>query len=74
VDVYHGVNLDLDTIVRPAWPAGLEVTTRKEPMPGWLRLTVLGGGIAAYLIVLAVGASLGGIAWPRSRSPAPHRR
>jgi hypothetical protein len=138
VDVYHGVNLDLDTIVRSAWPAGLEVTTRKEPtmfgvpllassawqlvfglygyvlpfvlyaawtslalwdlarredlgraatvawilvvlvvpflgviayhvvgrpkLPGWLRLTVLGGGIAAYLIVLAVGASLGGIA------------
>jgi hypothetical protein len=31
-------------------------------LPGWLRLTVIGGGIAAYLIVLAVGASLGGIA------------
>jgi hypothetical protein len=138
VDVYRGLDLDLGAIGRPAWPAGIEVTTSKEPVmlgvpilassawqivfglygyvlpfvlyaawtslalwdlarredlgraativwvlgilvvpflgvvayhafgrpkiPGWLRLTVLGGGLAAYLIVLAVGASLGGIA------------
>ncbi|HVD15107.1 MAG TPA: PLDc N-terminal domain-containing protein [Actinomycetota bacterium] len=138
VNVYTGLHLDLDAIALPAWPAGLEVTTRKEPtmfgvpilassawqlvfglygyvlpfvlyaawtslalwdlarredlgraatiawilvvlvvpflgvvayhvagrpkLPGWLRLTVLAGGIAAYLIVLAVGAWMGGIA------------
>jgi plastocyanin len=137
VNVYTGLSLDLDAIARPAWPAGLEVTTRKEPtmfglpllasspwqlvfgiygyllpfvlyaawtslalwdlarrddlgrpatvawvlailvvpflgvvayhvagrpkIPGWLRLTVLAGGIAAYLVILAIGASLGGI-------------
>src|SRR6266545_1192314 len=31
VDVYTDLGLDLDTIARPAWPAGLQVTTRKEP-------------------------------------------
>ncbi len=138
VDVYTDLGLDLDTIARPAWPAGLQVTTRKEPtmfgvpilassawqlvfgiygyllpfvlyaawtslalwdlarredlgraatiawvlgilvvpfagviayhafgrpkIPGWLRLTVIGGGVAAYLVILAVGATLGGIA------------
>ena len=137
VNVYTSLHLDLDAIARPAWPAGLEVTTRKEPtmfgvpvlasspwqlvfglygyllpfvlyaawtslalwdlarredlgrpatvawvlailvvpflgvvayhvagrpkIPGWLRLAVLGGGVAAYLVILAVGASLGGI-------------
>jgi plastocyanin len=138
VNVYTSLHLDLDAIARPAWPAGLQVTTRKEPtmlglpllasspwqllfglygyllpfvlyaawtslalwdlarredlgrpatvawvlailvvpfagvvayhafgrprIPGWLRLAILGGGVAAYLVVLAVGASLGGIA------------
>lgn len=34
----------------------------RPKIPGWLRLAVLGGGVAAYLVILAVGASLGGIA------------
>jgi hypothetical protein len=31
-------------------------------LPGWLRAAVVGGGLAAYLLVLGVGAWLGGIA------------
>jgi Phospholipase_D-nuclease N-terminal len=34
----------------------------RPKLPGWLRATVIGGGLAAYLIILAVGALLGGIA------------
>lgn len=30
-------------------------------IPGWLRATFVGGGIAAYLVVLAVGALVGGV-------------
>jgi hypothetical protein len=31
-------------------------------LPAWLRAAVIGGGVAAYLVVLGVGAVLGGIA------------
>jgi plastocyanin len=31
-------------------------------LPAWLRAAVIGGGVAAYLVVLGVGALLGGIA------------
>jgi hypothetical protein len=31
-------------------------------LPGWLRAAVVGGGLVAYLVVLGVGALLGGIA------------
>ncbi|HEV8374244.1 MAG TPA: right-handed parallel beta-helix repeat-containing protein, partial [Actinomycetota bacterium] len=34
----------------------------RPKLPGWLRAAVVGGGLAAYLIILAVGALLGGIA------------
>jgi plastocyanin len=30
-------------------------------MPGWLRGTLVGGGLAAYLLVVAVGAAVGGV-------------
>jgi plastocyanin len=33
----------------------------RPKLPGWLRAAVIGGGIATWLIVLAVGAALGGI-------------
>ncbi len=33
----------------------------KSPLPGWLRGTVVGGGIAAYLVILGIGAVLGGV-------------
>jgi len=31
-------------------------------LPAWLRAVVIGGGIASYLVILAVGAVVGGIA------------
>jgi hypothetical protein len=31
-------------------------------LPGWLRAAVVGGGVAAYLVILGIGALLGGIA------------
>ena len=31
-------------------------------LPAWLRAAVVGGGLVAYLVVLGVGALLGGIA------------
>jgi hypothetical protein len=31
-------------------------------LPAWLRAAVVGGGVAAYLVVLGIGALLGGIA------------
>jgi plastocyanin len=31
-------------------------------LPAWLRVAVVGGGVAAYLVVLGVGAILGGVA------------
>ena len=138
VDVYQSLHLDLSRIALPAAPAGLDVTTRKEPtvlgvpilatsvwqalfglyayllpfvlyaawtslalwdlarrddlgrgvtvawimvvflvpflgvlayhvagrpqLPAWLRAVVIGGGIASYLVILAVGAVVGGIA------------
>jgi plastocyanin len=34
----------------------------RATLPGWYRATVVGGGIAAYLLVLAVAAVVGGIA------------
>jgi hypothetical protein len=34
----------------------------RPKLPGWLRAAVVGGGLAAYLVILAVGALLGGIA------------
>ncbi len=33
----------------------------RPKLPGWLRIAVIGGGIAAYVVVLAVGAWIGGI-------------
>lgn len=37
------------------------VAGRSPSLPGWLRAAVVGGGIASYLLVLAIGALLGGI-------------
>jgi hypothetical protein len=37
------------------------IAGRSPRLPGWLRATVVAGGIASYLLVLAVGAMLGGI-------------
>ena len=34
----------------------------RSKLPGWLRAAVVGGGVAAYLVILAIGALLGGIA------------
>ena len=34
----------------------------RPKLPAWLRATVIGGGLVAYLVVLGVGALLGGIA------------
>jgi hypothetical protein len=34
---------------------------RSPELPGWLRATVVVGGLASYLLVLAAGALLGGI-------------
>ena len=31
-------------------------------LPAWLRAAVVGGGVAAYLVILGIGALLGGIA------------
>ena len=31
-------------------------------LPAWLRAAVIGGGLVAYLVVLGIGALLGGIA------------
>jgi hypothetical protein len=31
-------------------------------LPAWLRAAVIGGGLAAYLVILGIGALLGGIA------------
>jgi len=31
-------------------------------LPAWLRAAVVGGGLVAYLVVLGIGALLGGIA------------
>jgi plastocyanin len=33
----------------------------RPKLPGWLRATMIGGGIAAYVIILGVGALIGGI-------------
>ena len=42
--------------------------TARAGLPGWYRATVVGGGLAAYLLVLAVGAVVGGTCSPlRSR-------
>jgi Phospholipase_D-nuclease N-terminal len=30
-------------------------------IPGWLRATMIGGGIVAYVLILAIGALIGGI-------------
>lgn len=37
------------------------VAGRSPSLPGWLRATVVAGGIASYLLVLAIGALVGGI-------------
>ncbi len=37
------------------------IAGRSPRLPGWLRATVVAGGIASYLLVLAIGALLGGI-------------
>jgi hypothetical protein len=34
----------------------------RPKLPAWLRAAVVGGGLVAYLVVLGVGALLGGIA------------
>jgi hypothetical protein len=34
----------------------------RPKLPGWLRAAVVGGGVAAYLVILGIGALLGGIA------------
>jgi len=34
----------------------------RPKLPGWLRAAVIGGGVAAYLVILGIGALLGGIA------------
>ena len=34
----------------------------RPKLPAWLRATVIGGGLVAYLVVLGIGALLGGIA------------
>jgi Phospholipase_D-nuclease N-terminal len=36
-------------------------TLGRPKLPGWLRITVIGGGIAAYLAILGIGAWIGGI-------------
>jgi plastocyanin len=33
----------------------------RPKLPGWLRATMIGGGIAAYVVILGVGALIGGI-------------
>ena len=33
----------------------------RSTIPGWLRLAVVGGGIVAYLVILGVGALVGGV-------------
>lgn len=33
----------------------------KSPLPGWLRGAMVGGGLVAYLVILGVGAVVGGI-------------
>jgi plastocyanin len=33
----------------------------RPKLPGWLRATMIGGGIAAYAIILGIGALIGGI-------------
>lgn len=32
-----------------------------SPLPGWFRTTLLAGGVAAYLLVLALGGLVGGV-------------
>jgi hypothetical protein len=34
----------------------------RPKLPAWLRAAVVGGGVAAYLVILGIGALLGGIA------------
>jgi plastocyanin len=36
-------------------------TLGRPKLPGWLRVAVIGGGIAAYLAILGIGAWIGGI-------------
>jgi plastocyanin len=33
----------------------------RAQFPGWLRATLIGGGLAAYLLILAIGAVVGGV-------------
>lgn len=33
----------------------------RSPLPGWLRGAVVGGGLAAYLLILGIGLALGGV-------------
>jgi hypothetical protein len=33
----------------------------RAALPGWFRATVVGGGVAAYLVVVAIGALVGGV-------------
>jgi Phospholipase_D-nuclease N-terminal len=33
----------------------------RASLPGWLRATVVGGGLAAYLLIMGVGALVGGV-------------
>ena len=34
----------------------------RSQLPAWLRAAVVGGGLVAYLVILGIGALLGGIA------------
>ena len=34
----------------------------RPKLPAWLRAAVVGGGVAAYLVILGIGALLGAIA------------
>jgi hypothetical protein len=33
----------------------------RPKLPGWLRATMIGGGVAAYVLILGIGALIGGI-------------
>lgn len=33
----------------------------RPKLPGWLRIAVIGGGVAAYIAILGIGAWIGGI-------------
>jgi len=33
----------------------------RADMPGWLRAALVGGGLAAYLLIIGIGAAVGGV-------------